>query len=60
MHNGSLATLEQVVRFYNQGGIKNITLDPLIKPLQLTDLEIDSLIAFLKTLEGNNNHQFYD
>lgn len=60
MHNGSLASLEQVVRFYNQGGVKNVTLDPLIKPLHLTDLEMDSLIAFLNSLTGNNNHQLYD
>ncbi len=60
MHNGSLSTLEQVIRFYNKGGINNITLDPLIKPLHLTDQEISNIVEFLKTLTGNNNYQLYD
>ena len=54
MHNGSLATLREVVEFYNRGGIANETLDPSIKPLQLTDKEIDDLTAYLKTLTGDN------
>ena len=54
MHNGSLSTLEDVVRFYNQGGIKNEMLDPLIKPLDLTKNEIIELVAFLKALIGSN------
>ncbi|UOA08134.1 cytochrome c peroxidase [Methylobacter sp. S3L5C] len=54
MHNGSLATLEDVVRFYNQGGIANENLSPLIKPLNLSDSEIADLISFLKVLTGNN------
>ncbi len=57
MHNGSLATLEQVIRFYNQGGIRNETLDNLIKPLHLTEREINQLVAFLNTLTGNNIQQ---
>ena len=36
MHNGTFATLQQVVEFYNRGGIANENLDPLIKPLNLT------------------------
>jgi cytochrome c peroxidase len=54
MHNGSLATLKEVVEFYNRGGIPNDTLDPLIKPLHLTDKEIESLVAFLTSLTGDN------
>lgn len=57
MHNGSLATLEQVLNFYNKGGIKNKTLDPLITALHLTNKEIIHLLAFLKTLTGNNYHE---
>ncbi|MCK5477671.1 MAG: photosynthetic protein synthase I, partial [Methylococcales bacterium] len=57
MHNGSLATLEQVLRFYNQGGFSNETQDPLIKPLNLTEQEINHLISFLKSLTGNNVQQ---
>jgi cytochrome c peroxidase len=54
MHNGSLETLQQVVEFYNRGGIANETLDPLIKPLNLTAQEMDELTAFLKSLTGDN------
>ncbi len=54
MHNGSLETLQQVVEFYNRGGIANENLDPLIKPLNLTAQEIDELTAFLKSLTGDN------
>jgi cytochrome c peroxidase len=54
MHNGSLTTLREVVEFYNRGGVANENLDPLIKPLQLTEAEIDDLTAFLQTLTGDN------
>jgi cytochrome c peroxidase len=54
MHNGSLATLREVVEFYNRGGIPNENLDPLIKPLQLTVAETDDLTAFLESLIGDN------
>jgi len=54
MHNGSLTTLREVVEFYNRGGVVNENLDPLIKPLQLTNDEIDDLTAFLHTLTGDN------
>lgn len=54
MHNGSLATLEDVLRFYNQGGIANENLSPLIKPLGLSAAELDDLLAYLKSLTGSN------
>ena len=54
MHNGTFATLQQVVEFYNRGGIANENLDPLIKPLNLTALEIADLTAFLESLTGDN------
>jgi cytochrome c peroxidase len=54
MHNGAFATLQQVVEFYNRGGIANENLDPLIKPLNLTALEIADLTAFLESLTGDN------
>lgn len=57
MHDGSMTTLEQVVNFYNQGGIANETLDPLIRPLKLTDEEIKYLVTFLKSLTGSNVKQ---
>ncbi len=50
MHNGSLATLEDVVEFYRQGGGPNSHLDPDVKPLSLTDSDAASLVAFLRGL----------
>lgn len=54
MHNGSLSNLTEVVQFYNQGGIANENLSPLIQPLGLSDAEITDLVAFLKSLTGSN------
>jgi cytochrome c peroxidase len=50
MHDGSLATLEDVVEFYNRGGTANPNLDPLLAPLGLTKDEVRDLVAFLKAL----------
>jgi cytochrome c peroxidase len=50
MHDGSLATLEDVVEFYNGGGNKNPNLDPLIEPLGLSKADVQDLAAFLKAL----------
>ena len=52
MHDGSIATLREVVEFYNRGGEKNPWLDPKMKPLNLTDSEIDALVALMQALEG--------
>jgi cytochrome c peroxidase len=63
-HNGSRATLEQVIEFYNRGGDRRGTLaadstayqsnptnlDPVIQPLGLAPNEISDLVAFLKSL----------
>ena len=52
MHDGSLATLEDVVAFYNRGGGEGPNKDPALEPLDLTDEEQQSLVAFLETLSG--------
>ena len=57
MHNGSLSTLEEVVRFYNQGGVANENLDSLIQSLDLNEKEISDLVEFLKSLTGSNINQ---
>ncbi len=54
MHNGSLSTLQEVVDFYDQGGVRNEGLDSLIKPLQLTAQEKQDLVVFLQSLTGDN------
>ena len=52
MHDGSLATLRQVIDFYDRGGTPNPQLDPAIKPLKLTEREKDDLVEFLYALNG--------
>ena len=52
MHDGSEATLEEVVEFYNKGGNPNPYLDKDMKPLNLTDQEKADVVAFMKALTG--------
>jgi cytochrome c peroxidase len=52
MHDGRFATLEEVVEFYDKGGIRNPNLDPDIGPLRLTAKEKADLLAFLRALDG--------
>ena len=54
MHDGSLTSLREVVEFYNRGGIANPLLDPLLRPLQLQEQEVDALVALLQALNGSN------
>lgn len=53
MHDGSLATLSEVVDFYARGGVPNENLSPLLRPLNLTPEEKDELVAFLESLTGS-------
>ena len=55
MHNGVYQTLEEVIDFYNRGGgagigidLEHQTLPP--DPLNLTDYEQESIVAFIHTL----------
>lgn len=52
MHDGRFRTLEEVVDFYDKGGIPNKNLDESIKPLHLTDQDKKDLVEFLKALNG--------
>ncbi len=54
MHNGSLSTLRDVVDFYAAGGVPNQLLDPLVRPLPLSEPEKEDLVAFLRSLTGSN------
>lgn len=50
-HDGSAATLEEVVQFYNRGGAPDDPgLDPLLQPLNLTASEVAALADFLRAL----------
>jgi cytochrome c peroxidase len=58
MHDGSIATLKEVVEHYSRGGRQallaptatNKLRDPKIRPLSLTSAERDDLVAFLESL----------
>lgn len=52
MHDGSQATLEEVMEFYDQGGEPNPHLDFNMKPLNLTDAEKRALVAFMLALDS--------
>lgn len=53
MHDGSLATLEQVIDHYDSGGVDRPSRSDLMRPLGLTAQEKSDLVAFLKTLTSN-------
>ncbi|CDZ42048.1 c-type cytochrome [Neorhizobium galegae] len=50
MHNGSLATMEDVIAHYESGGVESPSRSDHISPFFVTDREREDLIAFLKTL----------
>lgn len=52
MHNGSLATLRDVVQHYSELNEERLHADGerVLKPLKLTRAEIDDLVAFLESL----------
>lgn len=50
MHDGSLGSLEEVIRFYVRGGDTEESRSPLIRPLDLSEREIGDLVAFLGAL----------
>lgn len=58
MHDGSLATLADVIEHYDRGGVRSKGarrpdhLDPEIQPLHLTAAEKQQLEAFLRSLDG--------
>ena len=53
MHDGSLETLWDVVEFFNKGGARNPFLDAGMKPLGLTDGEVEDLVNFLGALTSD-------
>jgi cytochrome c peroxidase len=52
MHNGLLASLDDVVAFYNQGGGKDDPLADELQPLGLSAEEQKDLVAFLVSLSS--------
>jgi len=52
MHDGSLASLDEVVDYYDRGGNKHALLDQELRPIGFTAAEKHALIAFLRSLSG--------
>lgn len=52
MHNGALATLEEVIDLYDKGGIERPSRAEDVRVLNLTAQEKADLVAFMETLTG--------
>lgn len=62
MHDGSFATLDEVIEHYNKGGQYHENKSDLIKTLNLSKLEKKQLIDFMNALTDTkliNNKKFY-
>lgn len=57
MHDGSMATLHDVVEHYREGGTRNPHLDPRITRVPLTDAEVEALVKFMEALTGQNQEE---
>lgn len=53
MHDGSIATLEEVVDYYDKGAVPHRGLSAEIQPLHLSEAEKADLVAFLRALDGS-------
>lgn len=49
-HNGEAKTLMEVMVHYNKGGLVKKDLDPNIKPLHLSQQEMEDIVAFMQAL----------
>lgn len=57
MHDGSLATLREVIDFYDRGGGQQEPKSVLLRRLYLTEREKSDLVAFLESLTGKVEKQ---
>jgi len=60
MHDGSEATLADVILFYDKGGNPNPWLDGGMRPLGLTEQEKADLVALLETFTSSDLSRFDD
>lgn len=67
MHDGRLATLEEVLEHYNSGGHYGENVSPNVRPLHLDEQDKKDLLAFLNTLTDSTfitneaySNPFYD
>lgn len=56
MHDGSMRTLEEIVEFYDRGAGKSPHRDPRLKPLSLSPQQKRDLVAFLRSLTGDQQY----
>lgn len=56
MHDGSEATLADVVEYYVKGGVANPHLDEEMKKLTLTEQEKNDLVTFMKEALASDNY----
>lgn len=54
MHNGLSADMDAVLAHYMSGGIPRKSRSPLMKPVPLSQSELDQLKAFMATLDGED------
>ena len=54
MHDGSIATLQQVIELYDHGFLRRPSLSDQIRPLGLSPAEKADLLAFLQSLSGKD------
>lgn len=54
MHDGSIATLDEVIEHYNSGGAGHRHQSKFVQPLHLTEAEKADLLAFLLSLSDPN------
>lgn len=52
MHDGSMHSMEEVIKHYEQGGVQRESLSKEMKAFELTDAERAYLIDFIHTLDG--------
>ena len=60
MHDGSEATLLDVIEFYDRGGNPNPFLDGGMRPLQLNEREKLDLVALLEAMNSDDLDRFAD
>jgi cytochrome c peroxidase len=60
MHDGSLATLRDVVDWYDRGGSEDPARHPFVHHLGLSETQKLQLIAFLRSLTGENAEALAD
>lgn len=54
MHDGSIKTPFDIVKFYNRGGEKNPYLDERMSALKLSEQEMNDLVEFLRSLTSDD------